>query len=29
VLITHEDEVAEHASRTIRVVDGQIAGVLV
>jgi putative ABC transport system ATP-binding protein len=29
VLITHEDEVASHASRTIRVVDGQVAGVLV
>ena len=29
VLITHEDEVARHASRTIRVVDGQVAGVLV
>ncbi|MCS7479240.1 ABC transporter ATP-binding protein [Umezawaea endophytica] len=29
VLITHEDEVAAHASRTIRVVDGQVAGVLV
>jgi putative ABC transport system ATP-binding protein len=29
VLITHEDEVAAHTSRTIRVVDGQVAGVLV
>jgi putative ABC transport system ATP-binding protein len=29
VLITHEDEVAAHASRTVRVVDGQVAGVLV
>ncbi|PRY31692.1 ABC transporter ATP-binding protein [Umezawaea tangerina] len=29
VLITHEDEVAEHASRTVRVVDGQVAEVLV
>ncbi|WNV83953.1 ABC transporter ATP-binding protein [Umezawaea sp. Da 62-37] len=29
VLITHEDEVASHASRTVRVVDGQVAGVLV
>jgi len=29
VLITHEDEVAAHASRTIRVVDGSVAEVLV
>ncbi|GAB2808380.1 ABC transporter ATP-binding protein [Lentzea nigeriaca] len=29
VLITHEDEVAAHAMRTIRVVDGRVAGVLV
>ena len=29
VLITHEDEVAAHAMRTIRVVDGKVAGVLV
>ncbi|WP_439659076.1 ABC transporter ATP-binding protein [Lentzea sp. HUAS TT2] len=29
VLITHEDEVAEHAMRTVRVVDGRVAGVLV
>lgn len=29
VLITHEDEVAAHAMRTVRVVDGRIAGVLV
>ncbi|MFD9733404.1 ABC transporter ATP-binding protein [Umezawaea sp. NPDC059074] len=29
VLITHEDEVAAHASRTIRVVDGAVAEVLV
>ncbi|PWK85412.1 putative ABC transport system ATP-binding protein [Lentzea atacamensis] len=29
VLITHEDEVAAHAMRTVRVVDGRVAGVLV
>ncbi|MEU3642032.1 ABC transporter ATP-binding protein [Lentzea sp. NPDC034063] len=29
VLITHEDEVASHAMRTVRVVDGKVAGVLV
>jgi len=29
VLITHEDDVAAHATRTVRVVDGQVAGVLV
>ncbi|MEU0876997.1 ABC transporter ATP-binding protein [Lentzea sp. NPDC005914] len=29
VLITHEDEVAAHAMRTVRVVDGKVAGVLV
>lgn len=29
VLITHEDEVAGHAMRTVRVVDGTVAGVLV
>jgi putative ABC transport system ATP-binding protein len=29
VLITHEDDVAAHASRTVRVTDGQVAGVLV
>jgi putative ABC transport system ATP-binding protein len=29
VLITHEDEVATHAMRTVRVVDGRVAGVLV
>ncbi|MDT7784131.1 MAG: putative transport system ATP-binding protein [Pseudonocardiales bacterium] len=29
VLITHEDEVAAHAMRTVRVVDGTVAGVLV
>jgi len=29
VLITHEDTVAAHAMRTVRVVDGRVAGVLV
>ncbi|TWP53835.1 ABC transporter ATP-binding protein [Lentzea tibetensis] len=29
VLITHEDDVAAHATRTVRVVDGRVAGVLV
>ncbi|MFI6094384.1 ABC transporter ATP-binding protein [Lentzea sp. NPDC051213] len=29
LLITHEDEVAAHAMRTVRVVDGRVAGVLV
>ncbi len=29
VLITHEDEVSAHAMRTVRVVDGRVAGVLV
>jgi putative ABC transport system ATP-binding protein len=29
VLITHEDDVAAHAMRTVRVVDGKVAGVLV
>ncbi|MFS8102491.1 ABC transporter ATP-binding protein [Lentzea alba] len=29
VLITHEDEVAAHAMRTVRFVDGRVAGVLV
>ncbi|WP_053732685.1 ABC transporter ATP-binding protein [Nocardia sp. NRRL S-836] len=29
VLITHEDDVAAHAMRTVRVVDGRVAGVLV
>ncbi|MEU5690986.1 ABC transporter ATP-binding protein [Actinosynnema sp. NPDC020468] len=29
VLITHEDDVAAHAHRTVRVVDGRMAGALV
>lgn len=29
VLITHEDDVAAHAERIVRVVDGRVAGVLV